>query len=63
MVGEAVQLGKGHWIQKMAKCAAEFGWQGVSVDDVKRLSEVDAKGMLESAAWQRVRELRVKEAD
>ena len=41
----------------MAKCVAigEFSWQGVSVYDVKRLSEVDLKGMLVSAVRQRIK--------
>ena len=33
----------------MTKCVGEFSWQGVSVYDVKRLTEVDLKGMLVSA--------------
>ena len=55
-VGEAVRFGKGHWIQKMIKCVGEFWWQGVNVDDVQNLSEVDLKEMLVCATWQRVRE-------
>ena len=38
------------------KCVREFGWQGVNVDYVQNLSEVDLKEMLVCAAWQRVRE-------
>ena len=40
----------------MVSCCREFGWQEVGAEHVKQMA--DLKGMLESVAWQRVKEER-----
>ena len=52
----AVRCGRGSLIQRIGKCIKDFGWHGVSVDDIQNVSEEDLKGMMVSTAWQRVRE-------
>ena len=51
MAGEAVKYGKGSWMKMMMNCCREIGWQKVGAEQVKNMSEVELKGMLESAAW------------
>ena len=31
---EAVWCGRGSWVQRIGKCIRDFGWHGVSVDDI-----------------------------
>ena len=47
MATENVRCGRGSWVQKIGKCIRDFGWHGVSMDDIQNLSEEDFKGMLE----------------
>ena len=48
---EVVKYGKGSWMKRMPSCGREFGWQEVGAEQVKNMSEVELKGMLESVAW------------
>ena len=56
MATEAVRCGRGSWVQRIGRCIRDFGWHGVSVDDIQNLSEEDLKGMLVSTMWRRLRE-------
>ena len=47
----------------MASCGREFGWQEVGAKQVKNMSEVELKGMLESVAWLKVSEEWSKELE
>ena len=42
--------GKGAWVKNIAKCVGDFGWSGLGVDVVMNLSDLEIRGMLESAA-------------
>ena len=53
---EAVKHGRWSWLKKMVSCCNEFSWQEVCVEQVKDMPEAELKGMLESVAWQRVKE-------
>ena len=48
---KAVRCGiyRGSWVQRIGRCIRDFGWHGVTMDDIQNLSEGDLKGMLVSA--------------
>ena len=48
---EAVKFGRGSWLRKMSMCCKEFGWEDVSMEGVRGLSNAEVKEMLESIAW------------
>ena len=53
---EAVTFGRGSWLRKISMCCNEFGWQDISMKDVRGLSNTEVKEMLESIAWRKTRE-------
>ena len=55
--------GAGCMKKKMASCCREFGWQELSAEQVKDMSEAELKGMVESGAWRRVKEEWSKELE
>ena len=62
---EAVTFGRGSWLRKISMCCSEFGWQEISMKDVRDLSNTEVKEMLESIAWRKTweewgREMEVK---
>ena len=52
----AVDLGKGCWIRSISKCVGKFGWQDVSDEMIRELSQTEVNDMLLSVAWRNVRE-------
>ena len=53
---EAVKFGRGSWLRKISMCCNEFGWQDISMKDVRGLSNTEVKEMLESIAWRKNQE-------
>ena len=52
---QAVEWGKGCWIRSIAKCVGKFGWQDVSDEMIRELSQSEVNDMLLSVAWRNVR--------
>ena len=38
---EAVRFGRGSWLHKMSMCCKEFGWQDISMEGVRGLSNAE----------------------
>ena len=62
---EAVRFGRGSWLCKISVCCSKFGWQEISMKDVRGLSNTEVKEILESIAWRKTleewdREMEVK---
>ena len=53
---EAVRFGRGSWLCKISMYCNEFGWQDISMKDVRGLSNTEVKEMMESIAWRQTRE-------
>ena len=54
IVSQAVECGKGGWVNNMARCTDDFGWSGMEVDAVRSLSYSEIREMLMSSAWRNV---------
>ena len=52
---EVVKFGRGSWLRKISMCCNEFGWQDISMKNVRGLSNTEVKEMLESIAWRKSR--------
>ena len=50
---EAVKFGRGSWLCEMSRRCKEFGWQEISMEGVRGLSNAEKKEMLESIAWRK----------
>ena len=48
-VVEAMECGRS-WMMKLQECLKSFGWDGVGVEEVRGLSSVEIKVMLETCA-------------
>ena len=44
-------------MRKMARCSQDFDWENVGQMHIQNLSETELRGMLESVAWRKVREM------
>ena len=55
-MSQVVECGRGSCMRSIGRCVDKFGWQDVSGDVVRELSEADVKGMLVSVAWRIVRD-------
>ena len=56
VASHVVEYGRGSWIRSMSRCISKFGWQDVSGDVIRELSEADVEDMLLSDAWRNARD-------
>ena len=53
---EALQKGcKIKWVQNLKKCMEMFGWDGVTVEDLRGLSMGEVRKVLMDVVWREVR--------
>ena len=41
MATEAVKFGRGSWLHKMSMCCKKFGWQDISMEGLRGLSNAE----------------------